>query len=82
MTSEITVIISYTNVPVKYIPVSLKFLVLMALGTFLLSHGTAELVTKNLNLRDNTYVWIMNFFAQKYKITVKQKDYILKEMSI
>jgi len=56
MTSEITVIISYTNVPVKYIPVSLKFLVLMALGTFLLSHGTAELVTKNLNLRDNTYV--------------------------
>ena len=70
------------NVPGKYIPISLKFLVLMALGTFLLFHGTAELVKKNLNLRDYTHVWIMNFFVHKYKITVKQKDYILKQMSI
>jgi hypothetical protein len=46
MTSDITAIIPYTNVPVKCIPASLKFLVLMALGTFLLFHGTAELVKK------------------------------------
>jgi len=48
MTSDITVIIPYTNVPVKYIPVSLKYLVLMALGTFLLFHGAAELVKKKI----------------------------------